>query len=343
MSSHWLLKIIPLTVVLLAGAPAARAQMLSVYVGNTPGDLAGFEAWLGHPADGVQLHTGYKGWADYTGSVGWLRDVYAGVERQKFWSIPLIPEAEAATLSAAAGSNNGAYVTAWNTIASALVAGQPTGTIYVRTGWEFNANWFPWSALDGKAADYVATYRNFVTTFRAVSDRFVFEWCPNIGDQGMNPAEAYPGNDYVDIIGMDFYYNIAWDLTDRNGLDAWNYKVIESYGLQWLVDFAVEHDKPVAYSEWGVNNPNGTAYLAAFAEWLANSSVEVVYQNYWNSNAAFDGMLSDDQYPLLAAAYLEAFGQIPEPSVGALLAVGLALALGGWWLRRKIIRRQKMG
>ncbi|MDR0532901.1 MAG: hypothetical protein LBH01_03010 [Verrucomicrobiales bacterium] len=312
---------------LLAGA-SAKSEMLSVYVGNEPGALNDFETWFGRQADGVQLHTGYRGWSDYTGSVGWLQGVYAAVDRTKFWSIPLIPGASlngsdpGGTLAAAAGSSNSAYTTAWTTIANTLATGQPTGKIYIRTGWEFNADWFPWAATNGKAADYVTAYRNFVTTFRSVSDRFVFEWCPNIGNQGMNPAEAYPGNEYVDVIGMDFYYDVTWDSTDRNGLDAWNYKVSEEYGLQWVVDFAAEHGKPVAYSEWGVNNPDGTAYMEAFADWLKNSPVEVLYQNYWNSNAAFAGMLSNDQYPLLSEAYLEAFNQIPEPSTTILLTLG---------------------
>ena len=42
----------------------------------------------------------------------------------------------------------------------------------------------------------------------------------------MNPADAYPGDEYVDVIGMDFYYNIKWNPTDpvtgmeRNGVAA---------------------------------------------------------------------------------------------------------------------------
>ena len=345
---NYKIKIILLPVVLMACLASAKSQMLSVYVGNDPAALSSFDAWLGRQSDGVQLHTGYRGWSDYTGSVGWLQDVYAGVNRHKFWSIPLIPGASldgkdpGGSLAEAAGSNNSRYITAWNSIANTLAAGQPTGKIYVRTGWEFNADFFPWDALGGRAADYAATFRNFVTTFRAVSDRFVFEWCPNIGNQGagMDPADAYPGDEYVDVIGMDFYYNITWDSTDNKGLAAWNWKVMEPYGLQWVVDFAQAHGKPVAYSEWGMNNPEGTAYFEAFVDWMKSSPVEVLYQNYWNSNAAFKGMLSEDQYPLLSEAYIKAFGQVPEPNSYVLLAVGLGLLLGcGWLLKRNFFRR----
>jgi hypothetical protein len=322
--------LLPAILALSCLAPA-KAQMLSVYVGNEPSALTQFETWFGRPADGVQLHTGYRGWSDYTGSVGWLQGVYAAVDRKKFWSIPLIPGASldgkdpGGTLAAAAATGNTPYTAAWTTIATTLATGQPTGKIYIRTGWEFNADWFPWSATNGSgtAADYITAYRNFVTTFRSISDRFVFEWCPNIGVQGtnpINPADAYPGNEYVDVIGMDFYYDISWDQKGQNGLEAWNYKVIEKYGLQWIVDFAAEQGKPIAYSEWGINNPDGTAYMELFADWLKNSPVEVLYQNYWNSNAAFAGMLSEDQYPLLSAAYLQAF-QIPEPSTLTLLGL----------------------
>ena len=34
---------------------------------------------------------------------------------------------------------------------------------------------------------------------------FLFEWCPNHGRHAMDPTEAYPGDDVVDVIGMDVY------------------------------------------------------------------------------------------------------------------------------------------
>lgn len=283
----------------LVAAPAAAATpstsfKKSVYVGNFPADLVAYELWLGKRTDGVQLHTGRAGWLDWINSIGWLVGLWRGVDRPVYWTIPLF--AQGGTLAtAAAGKYNGYYVNAARTLAQ----GYPnTGKIYVRTGWEFNGDWQPWAAA-GKEAYYRAAYRQFVKSFRSVSNRFVFEWTPNIGDLGMNPENAYPGDDVVDIIGMDFYYNHQWDPAD--GVKAFIHRRDEKYGLAWHQAFARQHRKPTAYAEWGISRNSAAPYVQAVGEWFATHNI--VYASYWNSNAAYRGKLSDNQYPAVSTAY----------------------------------------
>jgi hypothetical protein len=284
----------------VAATPAASARVQSVvYVGNDVPDLAAYEAWLGRSADGVQLFSGRAGWDDWSDSIGWLARRWAGVGRTEYWSIPLF--AEQGTLAAAAA---GDYDTRWRGAAATLVAERPgSAPIHVRTGWEFNGDWQPWAAK-GKEADYRAAFRRFVASFRAVSDRFRFEWTPNVGDFGTNPEDSYPGDDVVDLIGMDFYYNHQWDPADSAA--AFQYKVSERYGLAWHQDFARRHAKPTAYAEWGVSRDSDAPYVALALRWFAEH--EVVYASYWNSNAAYPGKLSDGQYPAVAQAYRGAIG-----------------------------------
>ena len=47
--------------------------------------------------------------------------------------------------------------------------------LYVRTGWEFNGDWFPWTA-HGKAKEFAGAFQRFVMVFRSVSPRFRIEW-----------------------------------------------------------------------------------------------------------------------------------------------------------------------
>ena len=178
-----------------------------------------------------------------------------------------------------------------------------TMSIYVRTGEEFNGNWMPWSAT-GHEQEFVKAYRNFVEAFRSVSNRFRFEWNVNIRETRMNPADAYPGDDYVDVIGMDFYYNTKWNPTDP--VQAWKEMVHGQYGLQWLEDFAAARKKPTAYPEWGVNFDGAGPYIEMAAQWFSGHNV--LYQSVWNSNDDFPGKLTDDQYPRAAAAYIKSFG-----------------------------------
>lgn len=275
-------------------AQPGATYLRSVYVGNDVPDLHAYEAWLGRRTDGVQLHTGRAGWSDWLSSIGWLADRWHGVDRTIFWSIPLF--AEGATLEeASAGAYNDRYVAAARVLAAARPAPE---RVRVRTGWEFNGTWQPWAA-GGKEAAYRGAFRQFVASFRSVSDRFEFEWTPNAGDFGMNPEEAYPGDDVVDVIGMDFYYNHEWDSPDP--LAAWSWKVNERYGLAWHQRFAAAHGKPTAYAEWGVGSDADAPFVAAAAAWFA--AHDVVYASYWNSNAAYRGKLSDNQFPNVTPAY----------------------------------------
>jgi len=259
--------------------------LLGVYVGNSTQDLSQFENWLGRDVDGVHGVVGSASWKDFTDSAGWAVDkVWGPTGRDVFWSVPLL--VSGANLHSAA---NGDYNEYYRSVAEELLrSGDGNDPIYVRTGWEFNGDWFNWSAI-GKEGDFVGAFREFVDSFRSVSDRFKFEWTPNESYGGMDPAKAYPGDDYVDVIGMDFYYKPEY--TSWDAQDAWDQIVNQKYGLQWLEDFADAHGKPTAYSEWGVKTDNAEPFLKAAKEWF--DSHDVVYQSYWDSDAAFAGRLSD--------------------------------------------------
>ena len=278
---------------------------LGVYVGNEAVSVENFENWLGTSVDFLAAHTGQANWSDWNTSISWLAGQFKDVPATLTWSIPMI--ANGSSLEAGArGDYNSNYLAAAKTLASTY---SDQDKIYVRFGEEFNGTWMAWAAA-GKEAEFIATFRNIVDSFRSVSDKFVIEWNVNVGDYGMNPADAYPGDEYVDIIGMDFYYDVAWDSKDP--IEAWNYMVSRSYGLQWFEDFAKAHGKPTAYSEWGVNSDTAGPYIQKAQEWF--ESHNVVYQQYWDSNAAFSGLLNGGNYPNAAAAFQDMFGaNAPAP------------------------------
>jgi hypothetical protein len=270
-----------------------------VYVGNDPDRVASFERWLGREVDGVLGYTGDASWQDYDGSVGWAVGVWSEIDRRILWSVPLIPRG--ANLEAAAAGDYNAH---YRQAAQTLSGYRPQDAeLHIRTGWEFNGDWFPWAAR-GKAQAFAGAFRQFVTTFRSVSDRFVFEWNVNVGDVGMNPEDAYPGDDVVDIIGMDFYWNTQWDPSDP--VAAWDSMLNRQWGLRWHQTFAAAHGKRTSYSEWGVMSNQAGPYIERAMAWFEQH--DVVFHTYWDSNNAFSGMLSNNQYPSAATAYRGAFG-----------------------------------
>jgi hypothetical protein len=275
--------------------PMTSKDLLGIYCGNSVSDVQQFESWLGRPVDGILGYTGNASWSDYDGSVGWAVGLWGGIDRTVFWSVPLIPTG-ASLADAAKGMFNDHYRKAAMTLSTYR---PQDGKLNIRTGWEFNGDWFPWTARNGKAQDFIGAFQQFVMTFRSVSDRFVIEWNVNVGDQGgMNPEDAYPGDAFVDVIGMDFYWNTQWDPKDQDM--AWDYMVTRKWGLQWHQDFAAKHGKPTSYSEWGINS-DGPSYMAKAKTWF--DTHPVLFHTYWNSNSAFSGKLSDGQYPKAGAQY----------------------------------------
>lgn len=84
--------------------------------------------------------------------------------------------------------------------------------VFIRFMHEFNGNWYPWS-LDKNGQDpklYIRAFQYVVNRFRAVgATNAIWIWCPNqesIPNQPWNDfTKAYPGNTYVDWIGIDGY------------------------------------------------------------------------------------------------------------------------------------------
>lgn len=78
--------------------------------------------------------------------------------------------------------------------------------VYLRWGHEFNGDWYPWClGINGVTPHkYAQTFRYIVDYFRKKKARNVkWIWCPDA--QREISAGAYPGDDYVDWLGLDVY------------------------------------------------------------------------------------------------------------------------------------------
>jgi hypothetical protein len=277
--------------------------LLGIYVGNSPREVFAFERWLGRPVDGVLAYTGHRDWADYAGSVGWATRLWSTLDRTVFWSVPLIPRR--ASLAAAAA---GAYDKHYRAAARELARFRPQDSVlYVRTAWEWNGDWFPWSVSRGQTATFIAAWRRFVDAFRSVSPRFRFDWCPSMGRVPYAWEEAYPGDAYVDVIGIDIYDESVWSDIDDPAA-RFEHLRKRPYGLNWLAAFAARKRRPISVAEWGVGGDgsgDNPLFVQRMQEWMM--SHPVVYHAYWNSNSQYPGKLSSGQHPRASRKYRELF------------------------------------
>lgn len=81
--------------------------------------------------------------------------------------------------------------------------------IWLRFAHEMNGNWYPWGeAVDGNSpGDYVAAFRHVVDVFDAVgATNVTWVWNPNVVYPDSTAlAGLYPGDAYVDWVGIDGY------------------------------------------------------------------------------------------------------------------------------------------
>ncbi len=261
------------------------------------------------------------------------------------WGVPMLPDTfqpgtapctesaadQDSTQSSACGLAEGAqgdFDSTFVKVASNLVAaGQ--GDAIVRLGWEFNGGWFPWAA-NGSAANFAAFYRQIVRSMRSVPGaHFAFEWNPSLGNLWVGDlADYYPGNHYVDLVGLDVY-DSAWayypgEPTEFATLES------EPFGLDWLAAFAAEHRKPIVIPEWGLgwgpsapgsgpvtapgqetSGGDDPAFVSDMARWI--SSHDVLEATFWDyqdlpgGGASQDVLVSGDN-PHTATALRQSFG-----------------------------------
>jgi hypothetical protein len=284
---------------------ASCRTQTGVYVANERAALKSYADWIGSPPDNVLTYLNQDSWREFSNSILYAINLFSGTGSATIISVPLTVDGTPLA-KVAAGEFNDYFRVA----AQSLVKMRPSvdGNIYVRLGWEFNGDWMPWSSA-GHEADFISSYRLVVDIFRSVpgGGKFKFVWDAS-QDTGVDPAASYPGDAYVDVVGMDLYYNKKWD--DADPAAAFNDKAFSKFGLQWQQNFAAAHDKPTAISEWGVGSNDAGPFVTAMFQWIADH--KMVYQIYWDSDSAFPGKLSTGQYPLAGIAYKAGIKKIKE-------------------------------
>ncbi|MGQ0833184.1 MAG: fibronectin type III domain-containing protein [Microthrixaceae bacterium] len=273
-----------------SGAATSPDWGLGVFRGSGRPDLvAEYETWLGRPVTyaldfvGQVADSSTDPWASIDDPSWWCTS-WASSTPQLVLSAAMLPNA---SFSLAQGAR-GDFDSHWRLFAKTLVAKGCADTI-VRLGWEFNGLYYPWAA-GGKEASYAAYWRRIVTTMRGVTgQRFEFDWAPLAGNTNANVEAAYPGDAYVDVIGLDAYDTST--ISTANPTARWNDQVTRPYGLQWQDTFARAHGKPMSLPEWGltVRDADGLgggdnpAYITHMWDWISRH--DYIYANYFEVDA----------------------------------------------------------
>ena len=125
----------------------------------------------------------------------------------------------------------------------------------VEFGTEVNGNWFPWSgALNGRDPQrFVMAYRHIIELFKnesALNITWVFhvDADSDPDEEWNNMAAYYPGDDYIDWIGVSVYGAQSRDEEIVN--------FIESFDSTYKKLSAISQNKPLGIFEFGtIENP----------------------------------------------------------------------------------------
>ncbi|MER5264152.1 glycosyl hydrolase [Actinosynnema sp. NPDC002837] len=165
--------------------------------------------------------------------------------------------------------------------------GNPIPMIY-RPFHENSGSWFWWGAAHASPAKYVELFRYTVEYLRDVKDvhNFLYAYSPGGGFGGVDDVymRTYPGDNYIDVFGIDSY-------DGSNGSQQFLDGVVADLGM--IARIAQAKDKVSAFTEYGISGalkPNGqngnlnwftTMFNAIKADpWAGRSAFMLTWVNF---------------------------------------------------------------
>jgi hypothetical protein len=336
--------------------PESGAPYPAVYRWGAANKVGGAKAnedyarWLNLPAVWAEDFPPIETW-DHIEGGGWQLGEWsqwkkAGPGRRFVFSVPLLPgpwdrsgpqfgSDAKKPVSLTAGAR-GDYNAHFRKLAENLVKYGLADSI-LRLGWEWNGGWYAWRARDDPKS-FAGYWREIVKTMRVVpgTEKLRYCWNPTIGWIGHPVEDAWPGDEFVDYVGLDVYDQsylkdtYPWptnatpaEITVRQH-KVWEQVILHGEkGLAYWKKFSDQHGKPLAIPEWGVHNPkdkhgggDNPYFIEQMHKFINNPANRVYFHCYFDVQAG-DGhhQLSPgihgnetNEFPRSAAKFKELFG-----------------------------------
>ncbi len=277
-----------------AGTPGARSGL--TWMSGSNGDptmeakyYEAFGTWRGRPDDVAMLYTDRSSWSNLTSADMFVFQYMAGWPGKLVISQPPFPQ-DGSTLSQCAA---GTYDANWKTFGSALVStGHPDAII--RIGWEFNGDFMYWHATND-TAQFIQCWNHVASAIKSTDPQALADWTinskatPSDSCNG-DATNCYPGDQYVDYIGIDNYDEYPPSTTTPFDTIA-NAKG----GITWIYNFAVQHHKRFSVGEWGVVSSASTgsngggdnpAFIQNMWSWFQAHTSVGLYESYFGTSLA---------------------------------------------------------
>ncbi|SEW56318.1 glycoside hydrolase family 26 protein [Chitinophaga arvensicola] len=151
--------------------------------------------------------------------------------------------------------------------AKTLISDGKAVPVIFRPFHEFDGDWFWWGKAHCTPEEYKALYRFTVQYLRDSLhvNNFLYAFSPDCNfTTETQYLERYPGNDYVDLVGMDNYHDL------RVGGDV----MLATAKLKIIADYAQKNNKLAALTETGLE----LAANAGTNDWYTNTLAKALQQ-----------------------------------------------------------------
>jgi hypothetical protein len=240
------------------------------------GMMTGFQAWLGAGAIAPSVgHTYLPGneWGDIETPDAYVRPwsdwVSQAPGRLLVVNVPMLvpnepPLDDDAVRGLLAQGAQGQFDDHFRILGQRLVALGASQAILI-PGWEMNGLSYTGRCKPDPEA-WKQYFRRIVAALRSVpGQQFQIDFTSTRGTDAIPWTQCYPGDDVVDMMGMDTY-----DQPPGGNFDDF---VSQPLGLGAQVDFAQAHGKPVSYPEWGLRRfGDRPEYVQAMLNWMESQN-----------------------------------------------------------------------
>ena len=282
-----------------------------------------FGQWRGRPVDGGITYPAYgdRNTRQDIIDSGWCATLYNGFPGRIYYGMAPFP-------SNPFYSEKNPDARLWGRLANGefddvidgqanFLAGNGRGNSVIRVAWEWNGDWYSWFAGAAGVDRFKAGFRRIVQRFRAKSANFKFVFEVNAGtvlsgSSGLTALTlAYPGDDVVDIVGIDCYQFRGEGSPDGNFS-----RYLRSGGsrgpmLDDVADFARQHGKGLGVFEWGIHGTDGYGDRPDFIEgmwnWFVKNRDILTAESYFNEAGGY----------IKCSLYNSETGQIQNPKAAA--------------------------
>ncbi|MEG1267219.1 MAG: glycosyl hydrolase [Myroides sp.] len=147
---------------------------------------------------------------------------------------------------------------------------------------EMDGGWFWWGTIACTDAEYIDLFRFTIDYMRNNGlNNMLVCYSPGYETTEAGYLKRYPGDKYVDILGIDAYH-LSADPNSNNGAN-WNYNLQK---LNVLKQVGISKNKPIAWAETGQQNLTSNNYFTELTQFITTNNIQLSYMMFWANYTA---------------------------------------------------------